>query len=98
MRIVPKSGSPVFGQTAVYSGTSMSIRYARFGAGFARGRCVLVPEQTPAWLRGEDLPGLDDSQLPHGVALAVFDVDGRLLGRGKLQSGRLKNLLPRRLF
>jgi 16S rRNA (cytosine1407-C5)-methyltransferase len=71
---------------------------ARFGEVFQRGRCQLTAEQTPAWLRGEDVPGLADQGLPQGSVLAVFDEENRLLGRGKLQTDRLKNLLPRRLF
>jgi hypothetical protein len=36
--------------------------------------------------------------LPLGGVAAVFDEDGRLLGRGKVQAGRLKNLLPKRFL
>ena len=66
---------------------------ARFGTQFTAGRLVVDEGLLPAWLRGEDLPGGEDC--PSGVA-AVFDTAGRLLGRGKPQRGKIKNLLPRR--
>ena len=71
---------------------------ARFGESFKNGRYRLPADLTPAWLRGDDLPGVNPRGLPLGTVVAVFDEDDRLLGRGKLQAGRLKNLLPRRLF
>jgi 16S rRNA (cytosine1407-C5)-methyltransferase len=71
---------------------------ARFGHLFQAGRYVLDPPALPGWLRGEDLPGDPGQNLPQGLVAAVFDADGRLVGRGRLQANRLKNLLPRRLL
>lgn len=69
---------------------------ARFGAHFINGRVCLSAQQAAAWVRGEDLRG-NYSPAPHGGVVVVEDESGRLLGRGKLQTGRIKNLLPRRL-
>ena len=71
---------------------------ARFGMNFTNGRYRLAGDATAAWLRGEDLPGADLQGLPLGGVAAIFDEDGRLLGRGKVQAGRLKNLLPKRFL
>jgi 16S rRNA (cytosine1407-C5)-methyltransferase len=71
---------------------------ARFGMHFTAGACRLPAEQLPAWLRGEDIPGRPCGSLFAGRVVAVVDEEGRLLGRGKVLSGRLKNLLPRRLL
>jgi 16S rRNA (cytosine1407-C5)-methyltransferase len=71
---------------------------ARWGLHFTAGVVTLPAEQVPAWLRGEDIPGRPSGDLPVTSVAAVKDSTGRLLGRGKIQSGRLKNLLPRRLI
>ena len=70
---------------------------ARFGNSFKRGRYCLPEETIPAWLRGEDIHGLPSGGFPMGRMVLVVDRQDRLLGRGKLQAQRLKNLLPRRL-
>ncbi|HWQ46252.1 MAG TPA: hypothetical protein VN376_05260, partial [Longilinea sp.] len=64
---------------------------ARFEPYFHSGRLTLDETQTIAWMRGEDLHGLAGE----GPRIVV-DGSGRLIGRGRLTSGRLKNLLPRR--
>ncbi|NMB89232.1 MAG: hypothetical protein GYA17_12805 [Chloroflexi bacterium] len=69
----------------------------RFGRSFRAGRWTIEPEQVIPWLRGEDLPGQDVHDYARGTLLAIFDPDGRLLGRGRVTTERLKNLLPRRL-
>ena len=71
---------------------------SRFGVDFRQGIAMLEPEQVPAWLSGGDLEGgFSRPQTSSGVAI-VRDLDGRTLGRGHLQAGRLRNLLPKRLF
>jgi 16S rRNA (cytosine1407-C5)-methyltransferase len=70
---------------------------ARFGMFFKQGRYYLPEETIPAWLRGEDIHGLSSAGFSPGRMVIVVDRQGRLLGRGKLQVQRLKNLLPRRL-
>ncbi len=70
---------------------------ARFSMQFKQGRYCLPEEVVPAWLRGEDLHGLPSNGFPAGRMVIVVDRQDRLLGRGKLQAQRLKNLLPRRL-
>ena len=67
---------------------------ARFGLRFTNGTVVLDDDQAAVWLRGEDLPltgGYSD-----GAILVVRDTSNRNLARGKVQSGKLKNLYPRR--
>ncbi len=71
---------------------------ARFGMHFTASTCRLPAGALPAWLRGEDIPGQPAGSLPAGRVAAVFDEEGRLFGRGKVLSARLKNLLPRRLL
>jgi 16S rRNA (cytosine1407-C5)-methyltransferase len=70
---------------------------ARFSMQFKQGRYALPDEVVPAWLRGEDIHGLPPNGFPAGRMVVVVDRQDRLLGRGKLQAQRLKNLLPRRL-
>ncbi len=71
---------------------------ARFAPEFKAGRVNMPADYLAAWLRGEDAPiGRVENVPPNGIA-AVFDPDGRFLGRGKMQHGLLKNLLPRRLI
>ncbi len=70
------------------------IRYARQ---FSGGRFVLPPEQVQPWLRGEDWRGAPLEGLRRAQIVVVVNPEGDVLGRGKISSDRLKNLLPRRL-
>lgn len=67
---------------------------ARFSREFTRGVVTLSPDLAARWLRGEDVPVEPGER---GEVLAVRDADGRALGLGRAQAGRVKNLLPRRL-
>ncbi len=69
---------------------------ARFASGFLTGRYPLDEEETPAWLRGEDIRSSPRPGYPLGMVVIVEDTQGRMLGRGKILQDRLKNLLPRR--
>ncbi len=71
---------------------------SRFGAQFQAG-CLTLPEGSEAaWLSGSDLDGdFTAGPAPSGVVV-VRDTADRILGRGRVQPGRLRNLLPRRLF
>ena len=71
---------------------------ARFGPQFMQGLYILSDEDLKSWLAGYDLQIDHPNSLAAGSAVAVFDQQGRLLGRGKIIKGRLKNLLPKRLF
>jgi len=71
---------------------------ARFGLLFQRGRIQLDEEYTAQWLRGEDLRGYSVPDEPKGKVVIVTDPKGRNLGRGKVLTSQLKNLLPNRLF
>ncbi len=70
---------------------------ARFGLQFQNGKIMLEDEFLPIWLRGEDLRGYNTKGMQKGIVIVV-DKWGRNLGRGKVLSDRLKNLLPNRLF
>ena len=71
---------------------------SRFGDQFKKNVLELDGQFVDAWLRGEDLRGYSSSPTEQGAILAVRDRLGRNLGRGKLLSDRLKNMLPTRLF
>ena len=70
---------------------------ARFGREFTRSIYRLTADQTAGWLRGEDVQGAPGQGCRTGQTVLVVDEDERILGRGKVQALRLKNLLPRRL-
>jgi 16S rRNA (cytosine1407-C5)-methyltransferase len=69
---------------------------ARFGMDFSQGWYILEEELIPAWLRGEDIRQVNTGAQV-GTVVVVGDAQKRLLGRGKIQAQRVKNLLPRRL-
>jgi len=71
---------------------------ARYGMHFTAGIYKLPAEHLSAWLRGEDIQGSPEGNILPGSIVAVFDETGQLLGRGKILAGRLKNLLPGRVF
>ncbi|MFA5836269.1 MAG: NOL1/NOP2/sun family putative RNA methylase [Bellilinea sp.] len=69
---------------------------ARFGSSFTAGRVVIPHDLLAPWLRGEDLDFAPGGELHSGMVV-LYDPDERCLGRGRLQAGKIKNLLPRRL-
>jgi 16S rRNA (cytosine1407-C5)-methyltransferase len=69
---------------------------ARFGARFTRHRLTLADDQARVWLGGRDLRGFE-SQHRLGATILLEDELGRFLGLGRVQSSRIRNLLPRRL-
>lgn len=71
---------------------------SRFGDHFSNGVLRLESHFVDAWLRGEDLRGYQNGKYQQGSLYAIRDGLGRNLGRGKLLSDRLKNMLPTRLF
>ena len=71
---------------------------ARFGLQFQTGKILLTDELLPNWLRGEDLRGFTAHEFTKRKIVIVTDQYGRNLGRGKVQTAQLKNLLPNRLF
>ncbi len=93
-----QSAGMLLGEDAAEGFTPSHEWVARFGMHFTAGTFCLPAGALPAWLRGEDIPGQPSGSLPPGRVVAVFDEEGRLLGRGKVLSARLKNLLPRRLL
>jgi 16S rRNA (cytosine1407-C5)-methyltransferase len=71
---------------------------SRFGDRFTRGVLTLEDTHLPAWLRGEDIRSYNTDPAQRGSVVVLRDALGRNLGRAKLLDGRLKNLLPTRLF
>jgi len=71
---------------------------SRFGLQFQTGKILLTDELLPRWLRGEDLRGFTTHEYTKGKIVVVIDQYGRNLGRGRVQTSQLKNLLPNRLF
>jgi 16S rRNA (cytosine1407-C5)-methyltransferase len=71
---------------------------SRFGGLFKHGIFTLPEELKGAWLRGEDLSKNGLPVFNQARILAVRDEDGRNLGRGRVTSDRLKNLLPRKVI
>jgi 16S rRNA (cytosine1407-C5)-methyltransferase len=70
----------------------------RFGLDFQKGYVVLSENQVPGWLHGEDIHTSILGEYSPGEVVSVRDYRGSQLGRGKVLTGRLKNLLPRRLI
>jgi len=70
---------------------------ARFGSGFTNGKVEIPAEMVSLWLRGEDLVYAPPDSQQNGVVVLI-DPDNRILGRGRMQADRIKNLLPRRLI
>lgn len=71
---------------------------ARFGLSFNASKLTLPADLVPAWLRGEDLHSPPEHAYPKGRIVVVTDDLGRNLGRGKILTERLKNLLPTRVI
>jgi 16S rRNA (cytosine1407-C5)-methyltransferase len=70
---------------------------SRFGRNFSSGIVSLPEEKVASWLCGEDQLGFVPPKSGNPIVV-VADAEGRNLGRGKILSDRLKNLLPRRLI
>ena len=72
---------------------------SRFGNLFTNGLVEIDQEQSQLWLQGNDLYGTFPAEsVPANGVVVVKDKAGRIFGRGHVQSDRLRNLLPRRLF
>jgi len=71
---------------------------ARFGLEFNNGILQISGEQVSAWLSGQDLRPYIVNTFSKGEIVVVEDSLGRNLGRGKVLTNQLKNLLPNRLF
>ena len=77
----------------------MSHAFAsRFGDQFTERIFPLDTEFHKAWKRGEDIRGISPSAGLIREVVLVRDESGNNLGRGKLLTDRLKNMLPTRLF
>ena len=71
---------------------------SRFGDLFSENTYILGNEHLDAWIRGEDIRGIFAHERIRKETLVIHDASGRNLGRGKMLTNRLKNMLPTRLF
>ena len=71
---------------------------SRFGDLFTENIYILGNEHFEAWIRGEDIRGIFAPEKTRKEILIIRDASGRNLGRGKMHTNRLKNMLPTRLF
>ena len=71
---------------------------SRFGDLFTKNIFILEDKHHDAWFRGEDIRGITKFDELDRKILVIRDANGRNLGRGKMLSNRLKNMLPTRLF
>lgn len=69
----------------------------RFDRAFSRARLTLDETQVALWRQGRDLRPAPVTGYPAGTVILLQDERGRFLGRGRLLSDRLRNLLPRRI-
>ena len=71
---------------------------SRFGNLFSSNTVQIDEDQAAHWLHGEDLFDFNYQEYKKGQVLIVLDSNHLVLGRGKVNKDRLKNLLPRRLI
>lgn len=67
---------------------------SRFGYHFSKGIVYLPDEQVGLWMAGMDLRSDLPKAPADGRTSLVMDNHGRILGGGKVQANRLRNLLP----
>jgi 16S rRNA (cytosine1407-C5)-methyltransferase len=68
----------------------------RFHALFSSGQIQLDNTQEQAWLRGEDMHGLNIHDQTNGKYLITINQAGDYIGLGKVTQNRFRNMLPRR--
>jgi 16S rRNA (cytosine1407-C5)-methyltransferase len=80
------------------SGFEISLEWAtRYGEKITGGIFNLPEELRRSWSRGEDIPSEVIGMLERGSILVIKDLNGLVLGTGRVSSRGLKNLLPRHL-
>lgn len=67
----------------------------RFGNLVQRNQFIIDKDIVDNWMRGEDLPFTGQSDSPLQI---IQDHLGRILGRGKPSTNRLRNMLPKRIL
>jgi 16S rRNA (cytosine1407-C5)-methyltransferase len=71
---------------------------SRFGKMIPAGWAELPEILNAPWLRGEDIPRDSVSHLPANRIILLRNSEGEYIGRGRVTSDRIKNLLPRRVL
>lgn len=69
---------------------------SRVSEGFQRGFGILTDEEFQAWIKGQDVPARATDQMLNGKIILLKDICGGFIGRGRVQRGQIRNLLPRR--
>jgi NOL1/NOP2/fmu family ribosome biogenesis protein len=69
---------------------------ARFGAQCAGRRWTIPDHLIGKWLAGYDLREIESPPYPIGTVMLVEDDRGRFVGRGKVLSNRVRNMLPKK--
>ena len=57
---------------------------------------ILSGENYQAWIKGKDVPAMATDQALDEKIIILKDPGGRFIGRGRVQHGQIRNLLPRR--
>jgi len=70
---------------------------SRFFSAFKMNRMEVPETEIDSWLLGENIPTASFPHLPENAILLMVDSAGRFLGRGRVTTDRVKNLLPHRL-
>lgn len=72
---------------------------SRFWGDFkGHGITIEDPQQLAIWLEGRDLRGDYLGQYPNGCIVLLENEYGEFIGRGKVQEGRIRNMLPKRVI
>ena len=69
---------------------------SRFGKDFLHGRLTIPDELITGWISGRDIRNPPTTGYDNGSIVVVQDSSGRNLGRGKILTKRIRNLLPTR--
>lgn len=69
---------------------------SRFGKDFSHGHLTIPDELIAGWIAGRDIRNPPTTGYDNGSIVVIQDSSGRNLGRGKILTKRIRNLLPTR--
>ncbi|MCD4684336.1 MAG: tRNA pseudouridine(55) synthase TruB [Anaerolineae bacterium] len=87
----------LLGQWADAAFTPSHELVTRFWDHFAAQCITLDNAHSTIWRQGRDLRAMLELDVPTGAVALFADAQGRFIGRGHMQRGRVRNLLPKRL-